>query len=196
MGAEDWERARITSGRPAAGAELTDDYNPLEAGLYHAVSINKGCYIGQETIAKVSNRNAVKQQLWGVTLSAPASPGALVTYQGDKIGVVTSYADLQVHGDFALGYIKTKSKGGLLAGGKLEGLKVEVDGQPAALTEVAYVTRDFREGAGPASSNGGSGGQEAAAAAAAADAAAKAAAEAAAKAERLKVSAKQHVQIS
>jgi folate-binding protein YgfZ len=185
MGAEDWERARITSGRPAAGAELTDDYNPLEAGLYHAVSVNKGCYIGQETIAKVSNRNAVKQQLWGITLTAPASPGSPVTLQGEKIGVVTSYADLQAHGDFALGYIKTKSKGGLLAGGKLEGLKVEVGGQPGTLTEVAYATRDFREGAGPSSSSNG--GEAAAAAVAAADAAAKAAAEAAAKAERLKV---------
>ena len=89
--------------------------------------------------------------------------------------------------------LRRSRKGGLLAEGKLEGLKVEVDGQPAALTEVAYVTREFREGAGPASSNDGSGGQDAAAAAAAADAAAKAAAEASAKAERLNVSVKQQV---
>jgi len=53
MGESDWERLRVTQGRPAPGAELTQDYNPLEAGLSHAVSINKGCYIGQETIAKV-----------------------------------------------------------------------------------------------------------------------------------------------
>lgn len=53
MGESDWERARITQGRPAAAAELTEDYNPLEAGLSHAVSLNKGCYIGQETLAKV-----------------------------------------------------------------------------------------------------------------------------------------------
>jgi folate-binding Fe-S cluster repair protein YgfZ len=42
MGAEDWERARVLLGRPAPGAELTQDYNPLEAGLYSAVSVNKG----------------------------------------------------------------------------------------------------------------------------------------------------------
>lgn len=53
MGESDWERARITQGRPAPAAELTEDYNPLEAGLSHAVSLNKGCYIGQETLAKV-----------------------------------------------------------------------------------------------------------------------------------------------
>jgi hypothetical protein len=42
MGAEDWERARILLGRPAPGAELTLDFNPLEAGLYSAVSVSKG----------------------------------------------------------------------------------------------------------------------------------------------------------
>lgn len=47
MGEDDWNAARILDGRPAAGAELTEDYNPLEAGLYDMVSLNKGCYIGQ-----------------------------------------------------------------------------------------------------------------------------------------------------
>lgn len=53
MGSEAWEAARLVAGRPAPGSELTDDFNPLEAGLYHAVSVSKGCYIGQETISKV-----------------------------------------------------------------------------------------------------------------------------------------------
>lgn len=53
MGESDWERGRITQGRPAPGSELTEDYNPLEAGLSHTVSLSKGCYIGQETLAKV-----------------------------------------------------------------------------------------------------------------------------------------------
>lgn len=39
--------ARALQGRPAAGSELTSDYNPLEAGLWGAVSIDKGCYIGE-----------------------------------------------------------------------------------------------------------------------------------------------------
>lgn len=47
MGEDDWNAARVLDGRPAAGAELTEEFNPLEAGLYHAVSLNKGCYIGQ-----------------------------------------------------------------------------------------------------------------------------------------------------
>ena len=53
MGEADWERARVTQGRPAVGSELTDDVNALEAGLSHAISLTKGCYIGQETLAKV-----------------------------------------------------------------------------------------------------------------------------------------------
>lgn len=59
MGEADWERARITQGRPAAGAELTEDHNPFEAGLCHAVSLSKGCYIGQETLAKVRNETVL-----------------------------------------------------------------------------------------------------------------------------------------
>ena len=41
MGEFGWERARILAGRPAADRELTDLYNPLEASLYHAVSVTK-----------------------------------------------------------------------------------------------------------------------------------------------------------
>jgi folate-binding protein YgfZ len=54
--------ARVLAGRPAPGAELTEQYNPLEAGLYHAVSLQKGCYIGQETIAKVGSGRLVRSQ--------------------------------------------------------------------------------------------------------------------------------------
>lgn len=53
MGADCWEMARVAAGRPALGAELAQDFNPLEAGLYHAASLTKGCSIGQETISKV-----------------------------------------------------------------------------------------------------------------------------------------------
>lgn len=53
FGADCWEMARVLAGRPKAGAELTEDFNPLEAGLYQACSITKGCSIGQETINKV-----------------------------------------------------------------------------------------------------------------------------------------------
>ena len=75
MGATAWEAARIQDGRPVAGKELTEQHLPLDAGLYHAVSLNKGCYMGQETLAKVHKLNAVKQQLHGLMLDAHVSPG-------------------------------------------------------------------------------------------------------------------------
>ena len=53
MGTACWEMARVMAGRPAVGSELTDDYTALDAGLYGAVSLQKGCYVGQETLAKV-----------------------------------------------------------------------------------------------------------------------------------------------
>lgn len=84
MGEADWERLRIVQGRPAPGAELTDAYNPLEAGLCHAVSLNKGCYIGQETLAKVGSSLwlyscfAVLWQLGRFPLSRPLRLCALL----------------------------------------------------------------------------------------------------------------------
>ena len=78
MGAAAWEAARIQDGRPVAGKELTEQHLPLDAGLYHAVSLNKGCYMGQETLAKVHKLNAVKQQLHGLVLDAQVPPGTLL----------------------------------------------------------------------------------------------------------------------
>jgi folate-binding protein YgfZ len=85
IGEADWQRARVTQGRPAAGAELTLDSNPLEAGLFHAVSVNKGCYVGQEALAKISVPGGAgpRRQLWGVQLSEAASPGD-VLYAADE----------------------------------------------------------------------------------------------------------------
>ena len=57
MGTDVWHEARVRNGVPAPGAELTELYNPLEAGLYNCVSLAKGCYMGQETLAKLYNNN-------------------------------------------------------------------------------------------------------------------------------------------
>ncbi|HEY9846491.1 MAG TPA: hypothetical protein V6D03_09860, partial [Candidatus Caenarcaniphilales bacterium] len=75
MGELCWEQLRIQQGRPKPDQELTEDYNPLEAGLWQTISFDKGCYIGQETIARLHTYQGVKQQLWGIRLSHPAEPG-------------------------------------------------------------------------------------------------------------------------
>ncbi|MGH2414572.1 MAG: YgfZ/GcvT domain-containing protein, partial [Microcystaceae cyanobacterium] len=56
----DWEQLRIQQGRPVPERELTEEYNPLEAGLWQAISFEKGCYIGQETIARLNTYKGVK----------------------------------------------------------------------------------------------------------------------------------------
>lgn len=92
MGQEAWEQLRVQQGRPAADHEITEDHNPLEAGLWDAVSFNKGCYIGQEIIARLDTYDKVKQHLMTVTLSAPAEVGAELydTDEDATVGELTS----------------------------------------------------------------------------------------------------------
>jgi folate-binding protein YgfZ len=57
------EHWRLQQGWPAAPGEINDDTNPFEAGLADRVSLSKGCYVGQETLAKLATYDGVKQQL-------------------------------------------------------------------------------------------------------------------------------------
>uniref|UniRef100_B8HYA0 Folate-binding protein YgfZ n=1 Tax=Cyanothece sp. (strain PCC 7425 / ATCC 29141) TaxID=395961 RepID=B8HYA0_CYAP4 len=127
-----WQQLRLHQGRPQADAELTEDYNPLEAGLWHTISFNKGCYIGQETIARLNTYQGVKQQLWGIQLSTLVAAGTTITQEGNKIGLLTS-AILTPEGPFGLGYVKTKAGGA--------GLAVEIGDATGELVEVPFLTR-------------------------------------------------------
>jgi len=100
-----WETLRIQQGRPKASQELTEDYNPLEAGLWRAISFTKGCYIGQETIARLNTYQGVKQRLWGIEFDEAVPVGSTITLAGQKVGIVTSISSLK---PWALGYGKTK----------------------------------------------------------------------------------------
>ena len=134
LGDRVWERLRIEAGRPIPDRELTEDYNPLEVGLWQTISFNKGCYIGQETIARLNTYKGVKQQLWGILLQAPAEVGSVITVGEEKVGKLTSYTECD-RGYFGLGYIRTK------AGGK--GLKVQVGNTEGELVDVLFVTHEY-----------------------------------------------------
>ncbi|MFM7677132.1 MAG: YgfZ/GcvT domain-containing protein [Synechococcus sp.] len=89
------ERWRLQRGLPAAPAELNDDTNPFELGLAPRVSLSKGCYVGQETLAKLATYDGVKQQLrrWFLPPGAGAAPSPGTRLQGPdgaRAGVVTS----------------------------------------------------------------------------------------------------------
>ena len=105
-----WSKLSILQGRPAPDRELTEDYNPLEAGLWQTISFDKGCYIGQETIARLNTYNGVKQKLWGIKLDRPVAPPTTITLGDRKVGVLTSYTDT-ASDYFGLGYVRTKAGG-------------------------------------------------------------------------------------
>ncbi|MFN4279861.1 YgfZ/GcvT domain-containing protein [Thermosynechococcus sp.] len=121
----DWEHLRIRQGRPAADAELTEDYNPLEARLGHTISFNKGCYIGQETIARLHTYQGVKQHLWGLELRVPVTPPTPLLLGDEKVGLLTSCTSLN-GGAFGLGYVRTKVGGAGLTLQTPEGIPVQV----------------------------------------------------------------------
>lgn len=134
LGNRVWEQLRIQQGRPVPGQELTDDYNPLEAGLWQTISFEKGCYIGQETIARLNTYKGVKQNLWGIRLAAPAQPGSAIAVGDEKVGQLTSYTDTEA-GCFGLGYIRTKAGG--------VGLKVQVGETEGEVVNVPFLTHDY-----------------------------------------------------
>ncbi len=66
MGFAAYETFRIARGIPDIGRELTNDFNPFEVGLRDAISMTKGCYIGQEVIARLDTYQKVKRKLVGI----------------------------------------------------------------------------------------------------------------------------------
>ena len=70
------ELVRVESGRPRYGVDLDENVIPQEAGLNErAVSFTKGCYVGQETVARLFYRGKPNRHLRGLKLSAPVEPG-------------------------------------------------------------------------------------------------------------------------
>ena len=95
LSAEAAEQLRLRQGFPAVPGELNDSSNPFELGLAPWVSLNKGCYVGQETLAKLATYDGVKQQLrhWrcGDGDGGSVAPGTtLFTASGERAGVITS----------------------------------------------------------------------------------------------------------
>ncbi|XP_009104262.1 putative transferase At1g60990, chloroplastic isoform X2 [Brassica rapa] len=110
MGSEAWEKLRVLQGRPAPERELSKEFNVLEAGLWNSISLNKGCYKGQETIARLITYDGIKQRLCGLELSAQAEPGSTITFDGKKVGKLTSYTrGRNGSSHFGLGYIKKQA---------------------------------------------------------------------------------------
>lgn len=109
VGDEAFQIIRVESGMPDWGTELTEDYNPHEARLIGAVSFTKGCYTGQEVIARLDTYDKVQKYLmifeFEHHINSPAPFD--VFYNNEKIGVVTSHAfNPFINKSKGLGYIK------------------------------------------------------------------------------------------
>ncbi|MCT0218288.1 folate-binding protein [Synechococcus sp. CS-1329] len=101
LGPIESERWRLSQGRALAPHEISDEVNPFEIGVADRVSLSKGCYVGQETLAKLATYDGVKQQLrrwcWAEPAAGSASdgpaplPGAVLrTPSGERAGRITS----------------------------------------------------------------------------------------------------------
>ncbi len=130
-----WQKLRIEQGRPQPDQELTEEYNPLEARLWQTISFEKGCYIGQETIARLNTYNGVKQELWGIRLSGEVPIESEVRLEGEKVGKLTSISQTPT-GWIGLVYIRTKAGG--------VGLNVTVGDQQGEVVPVPYLTYSTR----------------------------------------------------
>ncbi len=100
------ETLRIEAGRPGPARELTSDYTPLEANLDRMVSSTKGCYSGQEVIARQINYDKIARRLVGLRLDAPVTVGAGVQVEGRTAGSVTSAAESPRFGSIALAVLR------------------------------------------------------------------------------------------
>jgi len=107
--AEGYETARIMAGFPRMGSELTDKTIPAETGLNDlTVSFTKGCYTGQELVARIDSRGGnVPRHLRRLFATDPLSVGAQLTGEdGKEVGTITSVAQAPDGGWIGLGYLR------------------------------------------------------------------------------------------
>jgi tRNA-modifying protein YgfZ len=104
---------RVEHGRPRYGVDLDDSVIPQEADLNdRAVSFTKGCYVGQETVARLFYRGKPNRQLRGLKLSAPADAGAEITFGDRVVGRVGSVAESPALGSIALALVRREAPPG------------------------------------------------------------------------------------
>jgi folate-binding protein YgfZ len=109
IGDKAFQIIRVESGMPDYGTEITQDYNPYEARLTHAISFTKGCYTGQEVIARLDTYDKVQKYLMIIELNNKISntPPLEIFIDDESVGHLTSYAYNPItKKSVGLGYIK------------------------------------------------------------------------------------------
>lgn len=111
------EVLRVEGGRPRYGVDLDDSVIPQEAGLNErAVSFTKGCYVGQETVARLFYKGKPNRHLRGLRLSAPAGTGAELRLGERVVGHVGSSIVSPRLGPIALALVRREAEPGAVVG--------------------------------------------------------------------------------
>ena len=126
------EVVRIERGRPRYGIDIDDGVIPQEAGLNErAVSFTKGCYVGQETVARLHYRGKPNRHLRGLRLSEPVAPGAELRVGEKVVGRLTSVAVSPAFGPIGLALVRREAAPG-------DSVAVGEDGATAEVTELPF----------------------------------------------------------
>ena len=107
------EIVRVETGRPRFGREMTTATIPQEAGIdERAVSFTKGCYIGQETVARLHYKGKPNRHLRGLRLEAPVSDGDAIALDGREVGRIGTAVLSPALGSIALAVIRREAAPG------------------------------------------------------------------------------------
>jgi tRNA-modifying protein YgfZ len=107
------EILRVETGTPRFGAEMDSSTMPAEAGIVAAaVDFEKGCYIGQETVARLHYKGKPNRHLRGLRLSAPAPAGATLRLGDREVGRIGGSCVSPAHGPIALAILRREAEPG------------------------------------------------------------------------------------
>ncbi len=121
------EILRVEIGAPRYGVDVGPRNVPLEARLDAAISETKGCYVGQEIIARLISRGAVNRFLVRLSTDERVMPGATIRSGTTRVGSVTSAVVSPASGPLALGYVRRAESG--------PGTRLEIEGVAATVLE-------------------------------------------------------------
>jgi folate-binding protein YgfZ len=134
------ECMRVERGRPRYGIDLDDKVIPQEAGLNaRAVSFTKGCYVGQETVARLHYRGKPNRTLRGLALSSPARVGDELTLGERTVGRLGSVAVSPRFGPIALALVRREAEDGAVVSVGPEGTTATVLALPFGARDVVDV---------------------------------------------------------
>ena len=124
------ECVRIEAGRPRLGFDMDAETMPQEAGINErAVSFTKGCYVGQETVARLHYRGKPNRHLRGLRLSGPAERGTEIVFGEKTVGRLGSTCVSPRLGPIALALVRREAQ---------PGARVQVGGAPAELVDLPF----------------------------------------------------------